>query len=71
MKLTLKDGSTVEERQGHIRGGVSDPLSRAEIENKFRLNAEFGGWSRERIDTFLGSVPKFFEGKLDLRALRS
>jgi 2-methylcitrate dehydratase PrpD len=70
MKLTLKDGSTVEERQGHIRGGVSDPLSRAEIESKFRLNAEFGGWSRDRIDTFLGSVPKFFDGKLDLRPLR-
>ena len=41
----LNDGRVFEERQPHIRGGVNDPLSRDDIENKFRGNVAFGGWS--------------------------
>ena len=39
VKMTLKDGRVFEERQPHIRGGVHEPLSRAELEQKFRGNA--------------------------------
>ena len=70
VRMTLKDGSVVEERQGHIRGGAQEPLTRAEIENKFRLNAKFGGWDAARMSAFLSAVPHFFEGRLDVVILR-
>ncbi|HYC44125.1 MAG TPA: MmgE/PrpD family protein [Burkholderiales bacterium] len=70
IRMTLKDGSVIEERQPHIRGGASEPLPREEIEEKFRGNAAFGGWDRQRADAFLASVPKFFDGPVDLNALR-
>jgi 2-methylcitrate dehydratase PrpD len=70
IRMTLKDGTVVEERQPHIRGGAHEPLSRDEIEDKFRRNCEFGGWTKQRADTFLKSVPKFFDGPIDLRTLR-
>ncbi len=70
VRMTLKDGSVIEERQPYIRGGVNDPLTRAEIEDKFRRNCEFGGWPKQRIDAFLAAAPKFFDGRIDLSPLR-
>lgn len=70
IRMTLKDGRVVEERQGHIRGGAHEPLSRDEIEDKFRRNVEFGGWSRAKADVFLKSAPKLFDGPVDLSSLR-
>ncbi|MGZ5168670.1 MAG: MmgE/PrpD family protein [Burkholderiales bacterium] len=70
IRMTLKDGRVIEERQPHIRGGAHEPLSRDEIEDKFRRNAQFGGWSTQRLDAFLKSVPKFFDGPLDLKSWR-
>ena len=64
------DGRVVEERQLHIRGGGREPLTRAEIEAKFRGNCEHGGWPKERAQRFLDTVPKFFNGPLDLSLLR-
>jgi hypothetical protein len=68
--MTLEDGSVVEERQPHIRGGAHEPLSREEIEDKFRRNVEFGGWDGTRAHAFLASIPTFFDGPLSLAALR-
>ena len=70
VRMTLKDGSVVEERQGHIRGGAQEPLTRTEIEDKFRLNAKFGGWNDAQMNAFLKSVPGFFERKISLNDLR-
>ena len=70
VRMTLKDGSVVEERQSHIRGGAQEPLTRTEIEDKFRLNAEFGGWNARQIDDFCRNAAKIFDGKVDLTALR-
>jgi 2-methylcitrate dehydratase PrpD len=70
VRMTLKDGSVFEERQPHIRGGAHEPLSREEIEDKFRRNVEFGGWTRARADAFLQAAPKLFDGPLDLALLR-
>jgi 2-methylcitrate dehydratase PrpD len=70
VRMTLKDGTVVEERQPHIRGGAHEPLTRDEIEDKFRRNAEFGGWTKAQAGAFLASVPKFFDGPLDLSPLR-
>ena len=70
IRMTLKDGSVVEERQGHIRGGAQEPLSRAEIEEKFRLNAKFGGWNDAQLSAFLTAVAGYFGSRVDLSALR-
>jgi 2-methylcitrate dehydratase PrpD len=69
-RMTLRDGRAIEERQPHIRGGAREPLTRAEIEAKFRGNCEYGGWTKEQANRFLASVPKFFDGPLDLKPLR-
>ena len=71
VRMTLKDGSVVEERQGHIRGGAQEPLTRAEIEDKFRLNATFGGWNETQMTAFLKAVPDFFKNQIALAALRN
>ena len=70
VRMTLKDGRVFEERQPHIRGGAREPLSRADIENKFLGNCDFGGWPRARAESFLKTVPRFFDGPIDLAALR-
>ena len=70
VRMALKDGRVLEERQPHIRGGAREPLTRAEIEAKFLGNSEHGGWPKERAERFLESVPRFFDGPLDLRSLR-
>ncbi len=71
VRATLKDGKVVEEHQPHIRGGAQEPLSRADIEAKFRGNCEYGGWTTSQAQRFLDGVPKFFDGPLDLTSLRS
>ena len=71
VRMTLKDGRVFEERQPHIRGGAQEPLTRAEIEDKCRLNCIFGGWNEQQIAAFLKSVPDLLNGKPDLKALRA
>jgi 2-methylcitrate dehydratase PrpD len=44
LRVTLRDGSVHEAEQPHLRGGVREPLTRAEILAKFHANAAFGGW---------------------------
>ena len=46
IRAVLTDGSVVEERQPHFRGGANEPLTRADIEEKFALNARHGGWDK-------------------------
>lgn len=70
VRMTLKDGRVFEERQPHIRGGAQEPLTRAEIEDKFRHNCAFGGWSDAQAAAFLKAVPQLLKGKPDLTALR-
>jgi len=70
VRMTLKDGRVFEERQPHIRGGVHEPLSRAEIENKFRGNARYGGWSANRCDELLHAARGAFDGPLDASVFR-
>jgi 2-methylcitrate dehydratase PrpD len=53
VRVKLRDGSIVEERQPHIRGGQHEPLSRADVEEKFRGNCAYGGWSSAQADSFL------------------
>jgi 2-methylcitrate dehydratase PrpD len=43
VRIEMRDGRVVEARQGHIRGGADEPLTRAEVEAKFLANALYGG----------------------------
>lgn len=70
IRATMKDGSVIEERQPHLRGGAHEPLSRADIEDKFRRNARHGGWDQARTDTALAGLRTLFDGRLELGFLR-
>ena len=70
VRMTLKDGRVFEERQPHIRGGAQEPLTRAEIQQKFRANAAWGGWSKARAEGFLAFARETFDGKMDLSPFR-
>lgn len=41
--IHYNDGSFLEAERDHMRGGVKEPLSRSDIDDKFRANALFGG----------------------------
>ena len=69
-RSSLRDGSVVEEQQPHMRGGAQEPLSRADIEEKFLLNARHGGWSSDRAAAALKSIAGLFDGAVELSALR-
>ncbi len=70
VRLILRDGRELEERQTHIRGGVDEPLARAELEEKFLDNTKYGGWDPPRSRAFLAGVSKFFSNRVDVAALR-
>ena len=70
IRAALRDGSVVEERQPYMRGGAHEPLTRADIEDKFLLNAGHGGWSAERAKQVLGTIGGLFDGPVDLAPLR-
>ncbi|HYS47622.1 MAG TPA: MmgE/PrpD family protein, partial [Xanthobacteraceae bacterium] len=70
IRATMRDGSIVEERQPHMRGGAHEPLTRADIEEKFALNAQHGGWGKERIAAALDLARRLFDKPIDLSALR-
>jgi 2-methylcitrate dehydratase PrpD len=70
VRVRLKDGSTLEERQPHMRGGAKEPLTRADIEEKFRLNCAHGNWPAQRADAFLAFAKRAFDSRIDLSAFR-
>jgi 2-methylcitrate dehydratase PrpD len=70
IRATLRDGTVIEERQPHMRGGAHEPLARADIEDKFRLNARHGGYDAARAAAALDHVAGLFGGRIDLAALR-
>ncbi|MEA2953160.1 MAG: hypothetical protein QOJ96_2680 [Alphaproteobacteria bacterium] len=70
IRVTLQDGTVVEERQPHFRGGAHEPLTRQDVEEKFMLNARHGGWDAKRAKTALELMRKFYDGRIDLKDLR-
>jgi len=70
IRAVLNDGTVVEERQPHFRGGAHEPLSRPDIEEKFMLNARHGGWDEKRAAAAIAKLAKLFDGKIDLAFLR-
>ena len=70
IRAVLNDGTVIEERQPHFRGGAHEPLSRPDIEEKFILNARHGGWDEKRAAVAIAKLAKLFDGKIDLVFLR-
>jgi 2-methylcitrate dehydratase PrpD len=68
IRAVLRDGTTVEERQPHFRGGAHEPLSRGDIEEKFALNVRYGGWDAKQGKTALAAARTLFDGPIDLKA---
>lgn len=71
IRATLTDGSVVEERQSHFRGGAKEPLTRADIEDKFRLNCRHGGWSEEKCAKALQISQNLYGKRFELKELRA
>ncbi|HEY6996123.1 MAG TPA: MmgE/PrpD family protein [Xanthobacteraceae bacterium] len=70
IRATLSDARVVEERQPHLRGGAHEPLARADIAEKFMLNARHGGWDATRTQRALALLRTLYDGKVDLTFLR-
>jgi 2-methylcitrate dehydratase PrpD len=70
ISLTLRDGTVVEERQPYMRGGAQEPLTRADIQDKFLLNCVNGGWDAARAAAALKLIGGLFDGPVKLAALR-
>jgi 2-methylcitrate dehydratase PrpD len=71
IRAVMRDGSAIEERQSHMRGGAHEPLTRQDVEDKFVLNARHGGWPEPRIAPALARTKALYDGPLDLKALRA
>jgi 2-methylcitrate dehydratase PrpD len=71
IRATLKDGSVIEERQPHLRGGAQEPLTRQDVADKFALNARHGGWTKAQSDATLKLLATLYSSRIDLNALRS
>jgi 2-methylcitrate dehydratase PrpD len=70
IRAVLTDGRVIEERQPHMRGGAHEPLTRADIEEKFALCARHGGWDQARTAAALKLARALFAGRIDLKPLR-
>ena len=70
VRALMEDGSSVEERQPHFRGGAREPLSRADLEEKFRLNCAHGGWPEQLAAEYLRYAQRAFDDRADLCAFR-
>jgi 2-methylcitrate dehydratase PrpD len=70
VRVLMQDGSSVEERQPHLRGGAREPLSRADLEEKFRLNCAHGGWPEALAAEYLRYAQGAFDRPVDLASFR-
>jgi 2-methylcitrate dehydratase PrpD len=71
IRVRSRDGAVLEERQPHLRGGAHEPLSRADVEDKFRHNCAYGGWGKAQADQFLTWAKGAFDARaIDLSAFR-
>jgi 2-methylcitrate dehydratase PrpD len=70
IRVVLNDDTVIEDRQPYMRGGAQEPLTRADIEDKFGLNARHGGWEGARVEAALRLARSLYDSPIDLRALR-
>lgn len=60
LAATLTDGTIIERRQPHMRGGARDPLPQAELDAKFLENCAFGGWPEARAQSLHEAIATIF-----------
>ncbi|WP_423961522.1 MmgE/PrpD family protein [Bradyrhizobium sp.] len=70
ISATMRDGSVIEERQPYLRGGAQEPLRRQDVVDKFVLNVEYGGWTKQQSVAALKLIAGLFYERIDLSALR-
>jgi 2-methylcitrate dehydratase PrpD len=71
IRAKLKDGTVREVRRGHMRGGQHEPLTDADIRQKFIDNAKFGGWSEDQAERVATAIDRIVAGgAVDLQAAR-
>jgi 2-methylcitrate dehydratase PrpD len=70
VRVRLRGGEILEERQPHLRGGAKEPLTRADLEEKFRQNCAYGDWPTQRADEFLAFTKVIFSSRVDLAPFR-
>ncbi|MCF8475799.1 MAG: MmgE/PrpD family protein [Pseudolabrys sp.] len=70
IRAVMTDGQVFEERQPHFRGGTHETLTRADIVEKFVLNARHGGWDDAHSNAALKLIAELYIGKIDLAPLR-
>src|SRR3954471_19442988 len=68
IRATLRDGSVIEDRQPHMRGGAQEPLTRQDVTDKFALNAQHGGWRKGQSDGPFKMMAGFYQGSIDMSA---
>jgi 2-methylcitrate dehydratase PrpD len=61
IRVVLLDGSVREAHQPHLRGGVREPLGRAEITAKFQANATYGGFPENKVRRLESWCERLFE----------
>ncbi|MDF1608703.1 MmgE/PrpD family protein [Hoeflea sp. YIM 152468] len=61
VRIEYEDGSIEEAERGHMRGGPTEPLSRQDIDDKFRANMRFGGHAAP--DTVLALCDRIAAGE--------
>lgn len=65
IRVLLKNGERLSLDQPHMRGGMRDPLSLAEIIKKFEANVVYGGWTQQQGQQLLS----YLEGIADEKNL--
>jgi 2-methylcitrate dehydratase PrpD len=71
VRVAFANGRRLEQRQPHLRGGASEPLSRTDIESKFQSNAALGGWTAAQASAALALARSIWdEDRVDLAPLR-
>ena len=71
IRATLRDGNVIEDRQPYLRGGAQEPLTRQDVIDKFRLNAQHGGWSAAQSEAALKLLAGLYNGRMDVGVLRN
>jgi 2-methylcitrate dehydratase PrpD len=61
VRVHLKNGKVLEQRQGFFKGGVDHPMSDADLLQKFKANCKFGGLDADQTQSILAQVQGMFK----------
>jgi 2-methylcitrate dehydratase PrpD len=71
LRISTTAGETIELTQPHLRGGQHEPLSREDLEDKFRDNCAYGEWDERRTGRWIEFARTAFDAPaVDLAEFR-